>query len=112
MNCTAWKTATIAAAAQLSDEVDLGMNCNRLLVLIPTLSDAARTAVHVSDRGVTYYPLYKFKASANEDFIVITEQKKTTKAIIFDIGSAQFVKIYTDIAQDPTISFQVQGIQD
>jgi len=112
MNFTGWKTATIAAAAQLSNEVDLGIMCSRVVVLLPTISDAANTAVHISDTGTTYYPLYKFDADAAEDFIVNTASDTTTKAIVFDIGGAQFIKIYTDVAQDPTISFQVQGIQD
>jgi len=86
--------------------------CSRVVVLLPTISDAANTAVHISDTGTTYYPLYKFDADAAEDFIVNTASDTTTKAIVFDIGGAQFIKIYTDVAQDPTISFQVQGIQD
>lgn len=112
MILSGWKTATIAAAAQLSAAVDLGQPCTRLLVLIPTISDAARTAVHISDDGVTYYPLYTFDADAAEDFIVYTAAGTTTKGIIFDIGGVQYIKMYTDVAQDPTVSYKVQGIVD
>jgi len=111
MNYSTWETATIAVGTQLSDEVNLGIECSKLLVLIPTLSDAARTAVHVSDRGTTYYPLYKFDEDAAEDLIVYTAAVTTTKAIIFDIGAVQYIKIYTDVAQDPAVSYQVRGIQ-
>lgn len=110
---TDWETATIDAAGTTSAEVDLGMICNRVLVLIPTLGDTATTTVHISNKASgTFYPVYEFDADATGVFAHATSDATTSMAVIFEIGAAQYIKIVTSAAQTAETSFLCKGIVD
>lgn len=107
-----WKSATIAKDGQLSGEVDLEANYKYLMVLMPTI-DAAKLSVRVAkESGGTYYPVHGWLDS-DADLTVLQESadEVTSKALLFLIGGAQFVKLYASAAQTTEAeTFYVRGV--
>jgi len=92
MQTSAWYNAVITkdTNATTSAEVDLQGNYEFLTVIIPTLSNAATTTVHISDAsGGTWFPMYMFDTAAVGDFAQLTDDADTTKAITYKMGGAQ-----------------------
>lgn len=105
----AWKTVVLTATTT-SAEVDLGYIYQKLLVLIPTLDDAAKTTVHVAmGTGETFIPLYMFDTNAVGDFAQTTDDLDTSKAITYDIGGVRHIKVVCDATQT-SVTFYVRGI--
>jgi len=107
-----WKSAVISYAtdAKISAEVDLGGAYEFLTVIIPTLSNASTTTVHISDKSAgTFVPMYMFDTAAVGDFAQLTDDADTTKAIIFRIGGAQHIKVVVDGDQTADTTFRVRG---
>ena len=112
MITSGWKNAVITFATDdnNSAEVNLGGTYESLMVLIPTLSNASKTTVHVCNvSGGTFVPLYMFDTNAVGDFAQITDDADTAKAIIFKIGGAQYIKVVCADDQAANITFKVQG---
>lgn len=106
----AWKTATIAKDATLSDVVDLGNSFGKLLVLVPTITSAT-VSVHISNEsGGTYYPVQSFDADATGHFLHASTADTGGIALIFNLGGVQFVKIATGAGQGAARSILVRGI--
>ena len=109
---SAWKSAVLTYTTNTtqSAEVDLGAPYEFLTVLIPTLSNASVTTVHISDASAgTFYPVYGFNTSATADFAHATTDENTSKADTFRIGGAQFLKVVTGDAQTANTTFKVRG---
>ncbi len=104
----AWLTATLTSSTT-SQEVNLGYPFQKLLVLIPTLGASGTSTVHVSNAsGGTFFPLYALDDDATGDFVNATTAATTTKAVIFDIGGAQFVKVVSGASQTSEI-YNIRG---
>lgn len=109
---SAWKDAviTFATDAKVSAQVDLGGAYEFLTVIIPTLSNAATTTVHISDAdGGTFVGLYMFDEAAVGDYAQLTDDADTTKAITYRIGGAQYIKVVVDGDQTANTTFKVRG---
>jgi len=95
----AWKTATLTSSTS-SSAVDLGHSFQKLLVLIPTLNTSGSTTITVAMTSAgTYFPLYALKSENTGDHVYTTGGATTTKAVVFDIGGAQFIKIVCSASQ-------------
>lgn len=104
-----WKTVTLTATTT-SAEVDLGYIYQKLLVLIPTLGDAGATTIHVAmGTGETFLPVYAFDADATADFAHATTSATTTKAVVFNIGGVQHIKVVNATSQTSE-TYYVRGI--
>lgn len=109
---SAWKSAVITKDTDPNNsaEVDLGASYEFATVLIPTLSNASVTTVHISDvSGGTFYPVYAFNTSATADFAHASTDVNTSKADVFRIGGAQFLKVVTGDNQTADTTFKVRG---
>lgn len=108
-----WQTVLIdiSVSTQLSLECDLGHDFTHILVLVPTITSAGLSVRVSNGRGGTYFPVYDFlDISADTDVLQATLAETTSKAIIFKIGSARFIKIYADAAQTSTDkTFYIKG---
>lgn len=103
-----WYTATLTDSTT-SGAVNLGYPYNKLLVLIPTLGSSATTTVTVAMTATgTYFPLYRLKVDNTGDFVDTTGAATTTKAVIFNIGGAQHIKIVCSASQTSEV-FYVRG---
>ena len=92
-----WQTEAVTGAT--SSEFDLGQDFRRVLVLIPTITSGTVT-VHVTNAaGGTYFPLYALDDDATGDFASATTAATQTKAVVFDVGGAQYVKVVFGAAQ-------------
>ena len=101
---------TFATDPNNSAEVNLRASYEYLTVLIPTLSNASITTVHISNTsGGTFYPVYQFDADATADFAHATTDADTSKAATFRIGGAQYIKVVTDDNQTANTTFKVRG---
>ena len=112
MLSSAWKTAVITFGTDPNNsaEVDLDGAYEFLIVIIPTLSNASTTTVHISDvSGGTFVALYMFDTAAVGDFAQITDDLTTTKAITFRIGGAQYIKVVCADNQSANTTFKVRG---
>lgn len=100
----------ISDSTTLSDEVDLGRSYTHILVLIPTIT-AAQISVRVAKgSGGTYYPVYDFlDIDADTDVLQATVSATTSKAIIFKIGCARYIKLYSSAEQVADRDFVVRG---
>ena len=103
-----WMTATLTSSAT-SEEVNLGYSFQKLLVIIPTLGASGTSTVHISNTAKgTFVPLYALDDDATGDFAHATAAATTTKAVIFDIGGAQFVKIVSGASQTSEV-YNIRG---
>lgn len=97
--------------ADLTEEVDLGGNYEFLTVLIPTLTENSKIEAQIAMKsGGTFYPVWRWKVTSASDLVGQTSSITTTRAITFNIGGAQFVKLGvegTNMAADKT--FYVRG---
>jgi len=94
----------------LSVEVDLGASFEKLLVLVPTITSST-VGVQVAEKsGGTYYPLYRLDDDATGDFLDASTAGTTSKALVFNIGGAQFIKVSCGSAQAEDRTFRVRGI--
>ena len=103
-------SSTISSGTSTSD-IDLGVVCSRVLVMVPTITSATIT-VHVSDSDQTsgtYFPLYKLKASNTGDFLRTTGGETASKGVVFDIGAARYIKVVFGASQS-TLTVKVRGI--
>lgn len=108
----AWKDCQIdiSDSTTLSDEVDLGHDFTHLLVLVPAITAAQLSARVAKSAGGTYYPVYFFHDNnADTDILQATLSETTSKAIVFEIGAARFIKIYSGTAQEADRDFYVRG---
>jgi hypothetical protein len=109
----AWQTVLIDISedTQLSAECDLGYDFTHILVLVPTITSAGLSVRVAKGSGGTYYPVYDFlDVSADTDVLQATLAETTSKAIVFKIGSARYIKLYADAEQTTTDkTFYVKG---
>ena len=109
---SAWIDAVITKDTDPNNsaEVNLVRAYEFLTVIIPTLSNASTTTVHISDKSSgTFVPLYMPDTNAVGDFAQITDDATTTKAITFRIGGAQFIKVVCADNQSANTTFRVRG---
>ena len=109
---SAWKDAVITKDTNptTTPEVDLEGAYEFLTVLNPTLSNASKITVHVSNTsGGTFYPTYMFDTAAQGDYAQLTDDEDTSKCSIFRIGGAQFIKVVVDGDQTANTTFKVRG---
>lgn len=112
MLASGWKTALIDISEDddLSAEVDLGSEFDKLAVLVPTITSSTITVHVAKSSGGTYYPIYKQKQEAVADTAQVTTAETTSKAITFQICGVRYIKISTGSAQTTTDkTFYVQG---
>jgi len=107
-----WKTALVnfSVDKKVSEAVDLGGNYEFLTVIQPTLDNAATLTVHIGMTLTgTFYPAYQLDNDAGADYAQITTGLATARAVVFQIGGAQFVEVVvgTDVTSDKT--FYVKG---
>lgn len=97
--------------ADLTEEVDLGGSYEFLTVLIPTLTEDSKIEAQIAmESGGTFFPVWRWKETTASDIVGQTSSITTTRAIVFRIGGAQFVKIGvegTDMVVDQT--FYLKG---
>ena len=107
-----WKDAVITFGTDPNNsaEVDLEGAYEYLTVIIPTLSNASTTTVHISDAsGGTFVALYMFDTNAVGDFAQITDDLTTTKALTFRIGGTQYIKVVCADNQSANTTFKLRG---
>ena len=108
----AWKTATIAITETLSGEVNLGMDYENVLVLIPTIDNSTQISVQVAkDVGGTMFPVHDWNDSdADGTVLQATVAGAGGIAVVFKIGGAQLIKLLASVAQDGGArTFYVRG---
>lgn len=94
----------------LSEEVDLHGSFEFLSVIQPELDGAHSVTVHIArESGGTYYPTYTLKGQSFGDFAQSSSGLATTRAFIFRIGGAQFVKIAVSTGVSTDKTFYVKG---
>ena len=109
---TGWKDAviTITDDAVLSAEVDLGMVCDGLLIIIPELDDTTQVSIQVSDvSGGTFQDLYITDPADGGDNILISAVSTGETTWILPFGGFQFIKIKVDNDQEADRTFKVCG---
>jgi hypothetical protein len=112
MKFSAWKTATIDISEDdnNSNEVDLEGVFSFLTVLVPTITSSVVTVSIAKESGGTYFPLYALDDDATGDFVHGTTAATTSKAVVFNIGGAQFVKVVCSSNQETADKvFYVRG---
>ena len=113
MIATKWLSALldIDVDPDVTEEVDLQGNFEFLTVIVPTLDQSSKLEVQIAmTSGGTFYPVWHWDADAAGDFLGQTTSITTTRAITFNIGGAQFVKIGvegTNMSSD--VTFYVRG---
>lgn len=112
MIASAWFNAVITKDTDPNNsaEVDLGGNYEFLTVIIPTLSNASTTTVHISDAsGGTFVPVYRWDEDTATNLAHTTADADTTMAIPFRIGGAQYIKVVCADNQSANTTFKVRG---
>lgn len=93
----------------ISSEFNLGKSFRKVIVLVPTITSST-VGISISNASAgTFFPVYTLDADATGDFLHATAAATTTKAIVFDIGGAQFVKIDFGASQT-TETIYVRGV--
>lgn len=97
--------------ANLSEECDLGHPFTHILVLVPTITSSPLSVRVARGSGQTYFPVYDFlDIDADTDVLQATLNETTSKAIVFKIGSARYIKIYASNTQTSTDkTFYIRG---
>jgi hypothetical protein len=97
---TEFKAAVIAKDGQLSTEVDLGGIYKRVLLLIPAI-DTAQISVRVAkESGGTFYPVHTFTYADGDGTVLQATASGTGEiSVPFDVGGAEFLKVYASAAQ-------------
>lgn len=104
----AWQTTTLTSTT-LSDEVDLGRDYARVLVLVPDLGDSADVTITMAkESGGTFYPMYRLDADSAVSLEGITTADQIAKAILFPCG-VQYIKILCSASQTSE-TFYVRGL--
>ena len=97
--------------ADATEEVNLGGHFEFITVIIPTLGQASKLEAQIAMApGGTFYPVWHWDADAAGDFLGQTSSITTTRAITFNIGGAQYIKIGvegTNMSSD--VTFYVRG---
>lgn len=109
---TKWHSALIDQSVDpdLSEEVDLQGNFEFLSVIQPELDGAHSVTVHIArESDGTYYPTYTLKRESLGDYPQSSSALATTRAFIFCIGGAQFVKIAVSTSVSTDKTFYVRG---
>ncbi len=108
-----WQTVLIdiSVDANLSAECDLGQDYTHILVLVPTITSSPLSVRVARGQGQTFFPVYDFLDSdADTDVLQATLNETTSKAIIFKIGSARWIKLNASNTQTTTDkTFYVKG---
>ena len=108
-----WKTALIDVSVDphLSAEVDLGGNYEFLTVIQPELPESHAVSVHISTTtGGTFYPAYALDGDSVDDHAQLTSILDTARMYTFNIGGAQYIKIYVAIVNlTADATFYVRG---
>ncbi|KKN74192.1 hypothetical protein LCGC14_0392780 [marine sediment metagenome] len=94
-----------------TEEVDLEGNYEFLTVIIPTLGQSSKLEAQIAMASEgTFYPVWHWDADAAGDFLGQTSSVTTTRAITFNIGGAQFVKVGVEGTNMSTdVTFYVRG---
>ena len=104
-----WLTDTIASGTT-TGEINLRNNFKRVIVMVPTITSGTIT-VHVAKASDgTYFPMYALDDDATGDFAHATSAATNTKAVIFEIGGAQYIKVVFGASQS-TLTVTVRGIK-
>lgn len=104
----AWLTDALSNASE-TGEIDLGYNYEKVLVMVPAISSGTIT-VHISNTSVgTFYPMYILNGDATGDFAHATTAQTNTKAVVFNIGGARYIKVVFGASQ--TLTVTVRGIK-
>lgn len=113
-----WLPCTIAKDGQESAEVNLGGEFKKLVVRIPVI-DSAAVSVRVAEKsGGTFNPFHVIKpyTTATPSAGLTSLLQATTAGVgsivvEFEIGCAQFIKLYAGAAQSTAaVVFYVKGV--
>ena len=94
----AWVSSAISSGTSTS-AINLGLPFQKVLVLVPTISSATVAVSVAMATGGDYFPVYQLKGENTGDTLYTTNATTATKAVIFDIGGAQFIKVVFSATQ-------------
>ena len=106
---TEWKEAVVANAGTESAEVDLGGYYRYVTVLIPTITSSVMGVKIARESGGTFYPLHHNDGVTVLRVADTTTAATTSLATIFEIGGAQFLKLYCAAQNSGAITCYVRG---
>ena len=99
---TGWKAATIASSGTSSDEVNLGLDCDFIMIILPTLDSCTiKIQVAESESG-TFQDL-----GSN----VTTDTTTGAYSTTFVLGGYQYIKVVSSATQTVERLIRVNGIK-
>lgn len=102
MRIGAWKSAVVAASGDTSAEVDLGMPCNGMVVLIGDTTGTTWTVLVALSSGGTFYTLDKPEAGGA---MALPEQK----ASYVRLAGVQYIKMKSASSETGGATVYVRG---
>ena len=99
-----------------SQLIDLGQTFEKVLVIIPTITSATISIAIVPEDGTALklnvpVPLYILDDDATGSFLQATTAATTTNSIVFAIGGARYIRLYSSANQAADRTFYVRGIR-
>ena len=104
-----FKDCVIAISGQLSAEVDLGRQYDEMLIVMPTITQAAISVQVAEKSGDTAQSLYVTDPASGNNKQIISSLTTGALTWIVPIGGARYIKLYSSVTQAAEETFRVCG---